>query len=473
MKRLSCIITLSYILFDYAGLTSAWILYNSFLISHADPGLSLSSPFYEPESLFLTGLFLVPLLSLFLFALAGFYSDPLRRSRLLELGKSLAVTLAASMILYLLLVIKGAAGAQSLLLPSFLMLFLLLFLLTYLPRLAVTSVVSGMIHKRKAGFRTLIVGSGPRALSLVKAINEEKMPSGNLLTGFVSQSDAAPLPLRGSLPHLGSYDNIAGVIEHYAIEEVVMAMEEKEYRQAEEIIDEICYRDVIVRAVPSMQRMISAVTEAGPIYATPLLRVSYRGIPQWQGMIKQILDYLLSALALIILSPLTVFLSLAIWLEDKGPVLFRQERTGRHGKPFTIFKFRSMITDAESHGPRLATRDDNRVTYVGRFMRKHRLDEIPNFINVIRGEMSLVGPRPERSHYIRQIRERASGYNRVLAVKPGITCWGQVKLGYASDLESMIERLSYDQLYLENASLFLDLKIIFYTLGIIIRGTGQ
>jgi lipopolysaccharide/colanic/teichoic acid biosynthesis glycosyltransferase len=195
-------------------------------------------------------------------------------------------------------------------------------------------------------------------------------------------------------------------------------------------------------------------------------------MPNWQFMIKQVLDYTLSALALLLFSPLMAIMALLIKLSGKGPVIFMQERIGRYGKPFMIYKFRSMEEGAESDGPRLAVRGDARITPLGRFMRKHRLDEMPNFINVLRGEMSLVGPRPERSHYIEQIKQKAPWYNRVLSVKPGITCWGQVKLGYASDIDTMLERLDYDLLYLDNVSLFLDLKIIYYTLGTIIRGQG-
>ena len=189
-------------------------------------------------------------------------------------------------------------------------------------------------------------------------------------------------------------------------------------------------------------------------------------------MVKMLLDYTVAALALLLLSPLMAVLAILIRISGRGPVIFRQERIGRHGKPFMIYKFRSMEEGAEADGPQLAVKGDARITPLGRFMRKHRFDESPNFFNVLRGEMSLVGPRPERQHYIEQIRERAPWFNRVLSVKPGITCWGQVKLGYASDLDKMLERLSYDLLYLENVSLFLDLKIIFYTLGTIIKGKG-
>jgi len=274
------------------------------------------------------------------------------------------------------------------------------------------------------------------------------------------------------VPCLGSAGDIVNVIENHEIDEVILALEESEYHVVETIVNTICYRDVLVKAVPSMRQVIAGHVEAGPIYATPLLRVSYREMPHWQQMIKQTLDYTLSAFSMIVLSPLMAVLALLIRSSGKGPVIFRQERIGRHGKTFMIYKFRSMEDDAEADGPQLAVEGDARITPLGRFMRKHRFDEMPNFINVLRGEMSLVGPRPERRHYIEKIKLRAPYYNRVLAVKPGITCWGQVKLGYASDLDKMLERLDYDLLYLENVSLHLDLKIIFYTLGTIVRGKG-
>ncbi|MRR20043.1 sugar transferase [bacterium] len=472
MKKLARRITLSYILADFAGSAVAWGLFYLFRKYFIETPLYGEYFRMELGNKFWLGIFLIPLFFLFVFAMAGFYSDPLRRSRLLEFGKSLGITLAAVVVLFFVLILDDVVGHYSTYYRSFIVLFLLEFLLTWIPRFIITSFVSGKIHRREAGFRTLIIGSQDKALRLIAEIMNERMPAGNLLTGYVTVDGHAGQPLSGKVPCLGTGEDILNVIEEHDIEEVILAMEEKEYPAVEKIVDAICYRDVLVKAVPSMRQVIAGHVEAGPIYATPLLRVSYRKMPYWQQMIKQTLDYSLSALALIILAPLMLALAVLIRSSGKGPVVFRQERIGRYGKPFMIYKFRSMDDDAEMNGPQLAVRGDTRITPLGRFMRKHRFDEIPNFINVLRGEMSLVGPRPERRHYIEKIKQKAPYYNRVLAVKPGITCWGQVKLGYASDIGKMLERLDYDLLYLENVSLFLDLKIIFYTLGTIIKGKG-
>lgn len=472
MKKFARRITFFYLISDFIFSGTAWGLFYLFRKYFIET--KLYGEYFQMElgNKFYLGIFLIPFFFITVFALGGFYSDPLRRSRLLEFGKSVIITVGAVTVLFFALVLDDAVGHYSTYYKSYSVLFLLVFFLTWLPRFTITSVVTGMIHRRKAGFRTLIVGSNGTAVKLINEIENEKIPAGNLLAGYISVNGRGRESLEGALPCLGTGNDIVSVIDDHEIDEVILALEKDEYGIVEEIVNNICYRDVLVKAVPSMRQVIAGHVEAGPIYATPLLRVSYRQMSQWQYNTKVLLDYSISFLALVLLSPLMAVLAVLIRLSGKGPVIFKQERIGRYGRPFMIYKFRSMTDGAETDGPQLAVRGDTRITPLGRFMRKHRFDEIPNFINVLKGEMSLVGPRPERRHYIEKIREKAPYYNRVLAVRPGITCWGQVKLGYASDLGMMLQRLDYDLLYLENVSLYLDMKIIFYTLGTIIKGRG-
>jgi len=189
-------------------------------------------------------------------------------------------------------------------------------------------------------------------------------------------------------------------------------------------------------------------------------------------IVKYVSEVSFSVLVLILLSPLLLLLAVLIWISGRGPVIYSQDRIGRNGKPFVIYKFRSMKFDAENIKPMLSGINEERITRIGRFLRKYRIDEIPNFINVIRGDMSLVGPRPERQFFIDQIVIRNPEFNELLNVKPGITSWGQVKYGYASDVDEMLQRLEYDLYYIRNRSLWFDIKIIIYTLGTIFKGEG-
>jgi lipopolysaccharide/colanic/teichoic acid biosynthesis glycosyltransferase len=195
-------------------------------------------------------------------------------------------------------------------------------------------------------------------------------------------------------------------------------------------------------------------------------------MPAWQENFKSFLDYSIAAIALLLTLPLSIFLAVGIKLTSKGPLFYSHERIGRYGKPFNIYKFRSMYVNAEKDGPELSSKTDERITPFGRLMRKSRLDEIPNFYNVLKGDMSLVGPRPERKHYIDQIVQLAPHYLHLLKVKPGITSWGQVKFGYAENVEQMTQRLKYDLIYLDNMSLYVDFKIIIYTVLTIIQRKG-
>ena len=191
-----------------------------------------------------------------------------------------------------------------------------------------------------------------------------------------------------------------------------------------------------------------------------------------QGIIRAIFDYTVTLLSLTLLLPVIIILSISIKLTGKGPVIYSQKRIGRNGKPFDIYKFRSMHFGNEEGIALISDRDDKRITSLGRFMRKYKFDEIPNFFNVLKGEMSIVGPRPEQKFYIDQIVQREPRYIQLRQIKPGITSWGQVKYGYASDVEEMIKRMEYDLFYLENRSLFFDLKIALHTITVIVRGRG-
>jgi len=188
--------------------------------------------------------------------------------------------------------------------------------------------------------------------------------------------------------------------------------------------------------------------------------------------LKQIFDIVFAAASLLVLSPLLILLSILIWTSGKGSVIFLQDRIGKNGKPFSIYKFRSMIYDAEKGVPRLAGENGEKVTIIGGLLRKYRIDEVPNLINVLKGEMSVVGPRPERQFFIDQIVKIAPEYTEIQTVKPGVTSWGQVKYGYASSVDEMIKRLDYDLYYMKHRSLWFDLKIIIYTIGTVFKGKG-
>jgi polysaccharide biosynthesis protein PslA len=219
--------------------------------------------------------------------------------------------------------------------------------------------------------------------------------------------------------------------------------------------------------------IISGAVQTSDVMGTPLIDVHSGLLPSWQKNLKRFVDLFISIIASVLLSPLLVYTAVRTAFSSKGTILYRQERIGYKGKPFIIYKFRSMVQDAENNGPMLSSEDDERITKWGRIMRKWRLDELPQLWNIIKGEMSLVGPRPERKFYVEQIVEQHSEYKYLFKVKPGLTSWGMVKFGYASSVEEMIQRMPFDLMYVENVSLLLDLRIMILTLATILKGKGK
>lgn len=474
--------TLKYIICDTLSAMLAWsalFLFRKVVLENI--GFNDVLHFYK-DSNFWLGLVFVPAGWLTLYSIMGTYRNVMRKARLKELLETLIATLIGVVVIFFVLLIddvyavSGNAGVDTYrgYYASFLFLLAVQFLLTYLPRVLITSQTVRRVHSRRIGFPTLLIGSKKKAFQTYLDLENQEIYSGNLFSGFVSLSDDIDQQLASVMPHLGSTADLRKLVEQYAIEEAIIAVEPDEQDKINEILRDLdTSGDLIIKITPDARDLIIGSIKQDSIFHSPLIVINNRLMPEWQYSLKRIADIVVSILAMIVLSPVYLVTAIIVKCTSPGPVFYAQERIGYHGKPFKMHKFRSMYVDAEQAGPALSKDDDPRITPFGRFMRKVRLDEIPQFYNVLKGTMSLVGPRPERQFYIDQIVKRAPEYLLLQRVKPGITSWGQVKYGYASTVDEMVERLRYDLLYLDNMSITTDIKILLYTVIIILQGRGK
>jgi exopolysaccharide biosynthesis polyprenyl glycosylphosphotransferase len=458
-----------YLLFDIAGSALAWTLFNLYRKRVIESNLFGIDVRFSPDYKFYLGLVFFTLFWVSMFGLVGLYHDPYRKSRLREFGTSLTFTIIGTIVLFFVLLVDDYVIAYQNYYKILLAMFLLVFVLTYIPRLVITTQTIRRIHNRKIGFPTIIVGSGKKAIQTYQDINTEKISQGYRIIGFIDLPNGVRVDQ--SLI-LGNVNNLPEIVARYGIEEVILAIDNESPQTLTTVLNQLVPLNVNIKAIPSMYDILLGKVKLNRIIGTTLVDVSFEPMPAWQANLKEMLDYFIAIVGLLLSAPVALILMVAIKTTSKGPVIFKQERIGQHGKPFHIYKFRSMYIDAEVNGPALSYQTDPRVTPVGRFMRKTRLDEIPNFINVLKGDMSIVGPRPERQFYIEKLVKVAPHYLHLQKVKPGITSWGQVKYGYAENIEQMVERLKYDLLYLENMSLYIDFKIMIYTILTIFKGKG-
>lgn len=472
-----------YIAGDLLATVSAWLVFSyiRFVMVGESENYSSFASFLGIRPVIL-GLILFPLGMSVLYWLSGYYNKVFIKSRIEELTTTLSTAFVGTIAIYFLAIVDDPIPDRATNYELLVMLFGLLFTFVYLERLTFTTLNSRRVASGKIAFNTVYVGS---LADVPGAIHRLESGINHLSHAFrvvgilewISPTDKSRAPESGKSEIVGlpvlSLNDMESFCRANDVRTIVVARSDCNPGELLELINKLLPLEIPVLMSPSLVNLLTAKPRLNRLVADPFIDITTPYIAESTINMKRAGDFIGALIAAILLIPTYLVIAIAVKLDSKGPVIYTQKRIGLHRKPFYILKFRTMTVDAEASGPRLSSENDPRITRVGRFLRKYRLDELPQFINVIAGNMSLVGPRPERDHYIQQILENAPYYTLLHCVRPGITSLGMVKHGYASSIDEMIQRMHYDLIYIENVSFTTDLKIIAYTIETVMSGKGK
>ncbi len=462
-----------YIIGDYLAAAVAWycLFLLRKLVIEAQP-FSLAIPFRDSN--FYVAIVIVPELWVLFHYLTGTYTDLYKKSRLQEIGKTLIVSFVGSIIIFFLLLLDDYVRRYSDYYLTFFALLIFQFGFTIVSRMFLLYIVKTKIYSRKVSFATLMIGSNKRANELYEELKSQEKSFGFNFIGYLELNGSPKNTLTSELSELGKLSDLEKVVDaNRDLEEIIIAIETSEHPQLKDILTRLADKNITIRIIPDMYDILSGTVKMNHLIGEGFIEIPPQLLSEWERITKRWFDVTASIMAIVFTLPVTLYVAVRIWLTDRGAIFYTQERLGQFGRPFSIIKFRSMYNNAENNGPQLTAENDPRITPIGKTIRKYRIDELPQFINVILGDMSIVGPRAERKFFAEKIIRVAPYYRHVFKTQPGITSLGMVKYGYASTVDQMVKRLKYDIIYMENMTIIMDIKIMIYTVLTVIYGRGK